>query len=132
MYKGFWAVPFGQMYQEHTSSLLHRFDHHASSRSHGRVCELHGVEVEHGIQDPVGRTWPTADQDGKAVQGGINKKNITMTMVLWLAVIERPLPMQSLPAVLLQYAQHSVQQTSTFSVKRPSIQRLMVWRDLIQ
>lgn len=73
------TVPFGQMDQEHTGGLFHGLDHYAGFGSHGRVCELQWVEVEHGIQDPVGRAGPCADQDGQAVESGINNEDITIT-----------------------------------------------------
>jgi len=68
------------MSEEHPGSLLHGLHVHLGSGGHRRHgSQLQGVEVKNSIDDAVGGTGPSADQNGQTVERSINHQSIAMS-----------------------------------------------------
>lgn len=122
------------MDEQHSSRLLHRLDKHTGFRGHGRVGQLEGVEVHDSIQNAVGCGRSGTDEDGQAIQGTIYDKSIAMARDDWSVGVARAtqFKVQTLPAIILKYAQHSVQETRCLGLELSRIEKGMVGGDHAQ
>lgn len=72
------GLPLDKMDKEHARRLLHGLDLDTVLGGHGRAGQLHGVEVEDNIQDPVRGTWSHANERGQTVKGRINNQRVAV------------------------------------------------------